>query len=136
MTFGSTSAAFQDLVDPEDRAHVLKTINDAIQNRSPYDLECPILRQDHPGEAWIAITGQVLPDSTGHPRQITGVMFDITEREYSVAALQQSEQQLPSSPMRCPVSLLLLIVTSGTGSSTRGTSNSSDCHATRSWVSR
>ncbi|ULA58673.1 MAG: conserved membrane protein of unknown function [Nitrospira sp.] len=94
MTFGSTFDAFQDLVHPEDRAQVLKTINRAIQNRSAYDLECRILRQTPPGEAWIAITGQVLPDSTGQPRQITGVMFDITERKQSVTALQQSEQQL------------------------------------------
>ena len=94
MSFGSTFAAFQDLVHPEDRAHVLKTINSAIQHRSAYDLECRILRQDPPEEAWIAVTGQVLPDSTGHPRQITGVMFDITERKHSVTALQQSEQQL------------------------------------------
>lgn len=94
MTFGSTFAAFQDLIHPEDRALVLQTINRAIQQRSAYDLECRILRQAPPEEAWIAITGQVLPDSTGHPRQITGIMFDITERKHSVSALQQSEQQL------------------------------------------
>ncbi len=94
MTFGSTFAAFQALVHPDDRAHVLTTINRAIQTRSAYDLECRILRQTSCDEAWIAITGQVLPDSTGHPRQITGVMFDITERKESVTALQQSEQQL------------------------------------------
>jgi PAS domain S-box-containing protein len=94
MTFGSTFAAFQDLIHPEDRALVLQTINRAIQNRSAYDVECRILRQGSPGEAWIAVTGQVLPDSTGHPRQITGVMFDITERKQSETALRQSEQQL------------------------------------------
>ena len=94
MTFGSTFAAFQDLIHPEDRVRVLLTINEAIQNRSAYDVECRILRQVPPGEAWIAVTGQVLPDSTGHPRQITGVMFDITERKQSETALRQSEQQL------------------------------------------
>lgn len=94
MSFGSTFAAFQDLIHPEDRVRVLQTINSAIQERSAYDMECRILRPTSSGEAWIAITGQVLPDSTGHPRQITGVMFDITERKQSETALRQSEEQL------------------------------------------
>ncbi len=94
MSFGSTFAAFQDLIHPDDRARVQQTIDNAVQNRSSYDLECRILRQTLPGEAWIAVTGQVLPDSTGHPRQITGVMFDITERKRSETALRQSEEQL------------------------------------------
>ena len=34
---------------------------------------------------------KVLPDSTGHPRQITGVMFDITERKRAEATLRESE---------------------------------------------
>ncbi|GAB1721915.1 MAG: PAS domain S-box protein [Nitrospira sp. CR1.1] len=93
MTFGSTFAAFQDLVHPEDRIRVQQTINGAIQDRSAYDVECRILRQGSPGEAWIAITGQVLPDSAGHPRQITGVMFDITERKQSDSALKESEER-------------------------------------------
>lgn len=93
MTFGSTFAAFQDLIHPEDRQRVLETINRAIQNRGAYDLECRILRKAAPGEAWIAVTGQVLPDSAGHPRQITGVMFDITERKEAETALKESEER-------------------------------------------
>ncbi len=94
MSFSSTYAAFQELIHPDDRNRVQQTIDDAVQNLSAYDLECRILRQAHPGEAWIAVTGQVLPDSTGHPRQITGVMLDITERKHSETALRQSEEQL------------------------------------------
>jgi PAS domain S-box-containing protein len=93
MTFGSTFAAFQELIHPEDRQRVLETVNRAIQNRGAYDLECRILRRSSPGEAWIAVTGQVLPDSTGHPRQITGVMFDITERKEADTALKESEER-------------------------------------------
>ena len=131
MSFGSTFAAFQDLVHPEDRAHVLKTINYAIQHRSAYDLECRILRQDPPEEAWIAITGQVLPDSTGHPRQITGVMFDITERKHSVTAPTENSSY-GSSP-----TLPGLIASVDCDERYRfvnaGCSNSSDCRVTRLW---
>lgn len=94
MSFSSTFAAFQQLIHPDDRARVQQTIDNAVQNLSSYDLECRILRQVPPGEAWIAVAGQVLPDSTGNPRQITGVMLDITERKRAEIALRQSEEQL------------------------------------------
>ena len=93
MTFGSTFAAFKKLIHPDDRVRVQQTIDAAVDNRSSYDLECRILRQTSGGESWIAITGQVLPDSTGQPRQITGVMFDITERKQSENALRESEER-------------------------------------------
>lgn len=92
--FGSTFAAFQELIHPDDQERVEQAILEAIQNRSSYDLECRIVRTLPPGEAWIAVTGQVLPDASGHPRQITGVMFDITERKRAENALRQSEEQL------------------------------------------
>lgn len=92
--FGGTFATFQQLIHPDDRAQVVQTIQEAVEHRSSYDLECRILRTIPPGEAWIAITGQVLPDASGTPRQITGVMFDVTERKRAETALQQSEAQL------------------------------------------
>lgn len=94
MSFGSTFDAFRKLIHPDDQARVEQTIREAVQNRSSYDLECRIIRPLPPGEAWIAATGQVLPDVHGYPRQITGVMFDITERKRAENALRQSEQQL------------------------------------------
>jgi len=94
MTFGGTFAAFMEIVHPEDRSLVDRTIRDAIQNRSSYDMECRIIRAAAPKDAWIAITGQVLPDVQGRPRQITGVMFDVTERKEADTALRRSEEQL------------------------------------------
>jgi PAS domain S-box-containing protein len=93
-TFGGTFAAFQELIHPDDRAGVTRTIREAIEHRGAYDLECRILRTLPPGDGWIAVTGQVLPDASGRPRQITGVMFDSTERKRAETALQQSESQL------------------------------------------
>ncbi len=94
MSFGSTFTAFQDLIHPDDRIRVAQIIREAVENRSSYEVECRILRALPPGEAWIAITGQVLPDASGQPRQITGVMFDITDRKRAENALRQSEAQL------------------------------------------
>ena len=94
MSFGSTYAAFQELIHPDDRAGVERIIREAIENRSSYDVACRIVRAIPPNEAWIAITGQVLPDAYGHPRQITGIMFDITERKQAENSLRQSEEQL------------------------------------------
>lgn len=92
--FGGTFDAFQQLIHPDDRARIVHTIGAAVEQRRAYDLECRILRNLPPGETWIAITGQVLPDASGEPRLITGVMFDITERKRAETALQQSESQL------------------------------------------
>jgi PAS domain S-box-containing protein len=94
MTFGGTFAAFMEIVHHDDRPLVDQTIRDAIQKRSSYDMECRIVRAVAPKEAWIAITGQVLPDVQGRPRQITGVMFDITERKQAETALREREEQL------------------------------------------
>jgi PAS domain S-box-containing protein len=94
MSFGSTFAAFQELIHPDDRTGVERIIRKAIDDRSAYDLECRILRPHAaPNEAWIAVTGQVLPDAYGRPRQITGVIFDITERKQAEQALRESEER-------------------------------------------
>ena len=91
MSFGGTLASFGRLIHPDDWGRVQAAIEEAVLNRSSYALECRILRHTPPIEAWIAITGQVLPDAGGHPRQITGVMFDITERKRAEATLRESE---------------------------------------------
>lgn len=90
-SFGGTLASFGRLIHPDDWGRVQAAIDEAVLNRSSYALECRVLRQTPPHEAWIAMTGQVLPDAAGHPRQITGVMFDITERKRAEFALRESE---------------------------------------------
>ncbi len=91
MSFGGTLASFGRLIHPDDWGGVQAAIEEAVVNRGSYALECRVLRQAPRSEAWIAITGQVLPDAAGHPRQITGVMFDITERKRAEAGLRESE---------------------------------------------
>ena len=94
MNFGMTFTAFQNLIHPDDRTRVAEIIRETVHHRSSYDVECRIVRALSSTEVWIAVTGQVLPDASGQPRQITGVMFDITERKRTETALQQSESQL------------------------------------------
>jgi PAS domain S-box-containing protein len=89
--FGGTLASFSRLIHPDDRGRVHAAVEEAVRTRGSYALECRVLRQAPPTEAWIAMTGQVLPDAAGHPRQITGVMFDITERKCAEFALRESE---------------------------------------------
>jgi PAS domain S-box-containing protein len=89
-----TFEEFERLLHPEDRSRVIETIGEAVRQRGAYDMECRILRNPDREELWVAVTGQVLPDTSGQPRQITGVIFDITERKRAERALQQSEAQL------------------------------------------
>ena len=86
-----TFDTFENFLHPDDRHRVVGTIGEAVRQRSSYDMECRILHSPSAEEKWIAITGQVLPDATGKPRQITGVMFDITQRKRAEQALRDSE---------------------------------------------
>ncbi|MBK4737340.1 diguanylate cyclase [Noviherbaspirillum sp. DKR-6] len=51
-----------------------------IQSGEPFDLEFRVWRPD--GKLrWIAIRGKSIKDETGNPREVIGVMFDITDKK-------------------------------------------------------
>jgi PAS domain S-box-containing protein len=77
---------------PDDHDLVLAAINDALLGKSPYDIECRIVRPN--GEVrFIHVRGDVHRDATGHPLSMAGTVLDITERKQSEELLRASEER-------------------------------------------
>ena len=77
---------------PADRDRVLSAINDTLMGKSPYDIECRIVRPN--GEVrFIHARGEVHRDATGHPFSMAGTVLDITERKWAEAALRADEER-------------------------------------------
>jgi PAS domain S-box-containing protein len=78
---------------PSDRAHWLGAIEQAIRDKSGYDVEFRILV---PGGAikWIHTVGHPVLDASGELLQFVGTSTDITERKRSEEALRRSEGYL------------------------------------------
>ena len=77
---GGTQADFLSKVHPDDAPIVAGLVQQAIRTNGHYEAEFRISR--HPGEIrWIVARGVVEYDADRAPRQMTGVVVDITERK-------------------------------------------------------
>jgi len=85
--FGQTRAAFENLVHPDDRATVMKLVDDAIKTGQPANAEWRVVWPDG-SVHWIAGRGQVLRDESGEPIRMLGVNTDITERKLAEKSLE------------------------------------------------
>lgn len=89
--FGGTFEAWEATVHPDDRAHVLAVVTQALQERSSYVLRNRTVRPDG-AEQWIEAHGKVTTDEHGNPTGTIGCVRDITadmalrEREAEAAA--------------------------------------------------
>jgi PAS domain S-box-containing protein len=82
--------AFQEMIHPEDREFLLRTTQEARGGGRPRDIEYRIVRPS--GEVRIVHSqGAVTKDVPGQPRQMFGIVQDITDRKRAEEALQQSQ---------------------------------------------
>jgi PAS domain S-box-containing protein len=90
QSISPTHETFLTALLPEDHDRMLASINDALQGRVPYNVDCRIVLPD--GEVrTIHCRGEVDRDADGRPVRMFGSTLDITERKQAEAALQQSE---------------------------------------------
>ena len=85
--------SFNSIIYPEDRDRVVREVHEAIAQKKPYTIEYRIIRSDGV-IAWIKDKGQGIFALDGKLQWLDGIIFDITERKQSEAALEQSETQL------------------------------------------
>src|SRR5262249_52157855 len=75
----NTLAGFLEQIEPDDRASTKAAIRDAVSSGTPFHFVFRQARSD--GEIrWFSNQGQLVRHADGRPRQILGVVSDITER--------------------------------------------------------
>ena len=85
--------SFNSIIYPEDRDRVFQEVREAISQKKSYTVEYRIIRADGT-IAWVKDKGKGIFDRNDKFQWLDGIIFDITERKQSEAALQQSETQL------------------------------------------
>ncbi|MFD1145138.1 PAS domain S-box protein [Larkinella insperata] len=87
------SDAFLSRVHPEDRLWVTQELTQAIDEQSLFDAEFRMVREDAVTR-WMSGYGRVTGEEGGQPTQMSGVMFDITDRKQAEEAIKRSEERL------------------------------------------
>ncbi|MCE6992967.1 PAS domain S-box protein [Dyadobacter sp. CY323] len=88
-----SSATFLDRVHPDDRAWIVAELSSAIAEQGLYDADFRIVRQNDGAVRWMSGYGRVTEIVDGTPVQMSGVMFDITDRKQAEESLRHSEQR-------------------------------------------
>jgi PAS domain S-box-containing protein len=92
-SFANTGAAFFQLVHPEDRARVEKTVRAAIEEGRTYESEFRIMRPDGT-IVWVANRGRASPAAASRPLTVLGTITDITLRKREEEIRRLSEERL------------------------------------------
>ena len=90
--FGATYEAFLNAVHPDDRELVKKSVNDAVYEKMPYDIDHRILLPDG-SERVVHEQAEVFFDDAGRAIKMIGTVQDITERKWTEEFLRSSEER-------------------------------------------
>jgi PAS domain S-box-containing protein len=94
----TTYVAFLNYVHPDDREFVKKSVNEAIHDRTPYNIEHRIMLPNGLIRV-IHEQGEVKFDDRDEPVNIVGTVQDITERKRAEEELTYSREQLRNLSM-------------------------------------
>jgi len=100
------------LIDPADRPAALAAWERALKEKSLYEVEYRIRREDG-SFCWLAEKGKVLTDTKGRPVSVAGVTLDITARKLAGRKLQESEVRYRRLFEAAHDGILILEVASG-----------------------
>jgi PAS domain S-box-containing protein len=92
-SFGGNVEAFLEGVCNEDRERVSDAVQRALEGDGKYHVEYRQVRANG-SFGWMEAYGQVIYDSSNHPKSIMGVCRDINERKCSEEALRDARAQL------------------------------------------
>lgn len=102
--FDGSFEMFASLVHPDDRDHVLATIEQAIATGEDYKIEFRVVYPD--GRIrWALSQGKVFYDLEGNPVRITGSDSDITVHKQVQQALWEAEERLRVALQNAPITV-------------------------------
>ncbi len=96
-----TFEGWMEQVHPDDRERVRKTLQEAILDRSEYQLECRVVNAEGQSQ-WVELRGQVLADPSGDSERVLGIAMDISKRRQAEEALGRSEHNFRSLVEHAP----------------------------------
>ena len=88
-------------IHPDDRETVRERLQQAILDRSEYELECRVVNAEGRNQ-WVALRGQVLAGPSGEPERVLGVAIDIHKRRHAEEAWGRSEHNFRSLVEHAP----------------------------------
>lgn len=91
--FGATYEEFLNSVHPDDRAHVQRAVDEALERGTPYSIDHRILLPDG-GQRIVHEQAEVTFDGSGRALRMMGTVQDITERKQMELALAESNEAL------------------------------------------
>lgn len=89
--FGRTYEAFLECVHPEDRQHVVESVNACIEKGRDYNIEHRIVWSDGTVR-WVSETGNVVRDENNKAIRMLGVVRDITEHKLADEVLKRDKE--------------------------------------------
>mgnify|MGYP003874979815 CR=1 FL=1 len=94
--FTSGKRAWADIMAPEEVERVAGIVQQAREERRPYEVEYRIRHADG-SERWVQERGQAVFSAEGEPLWLDGVVIDVTARKQADRALRESEAWLRES---------------------------------------
>jgi PAS domain S-box-containing protein len=105
-TFSGQVGDFRRYLHPDDRERVLEAITDARTNRTAYEAEFRVVRQDGTVR-WVAARGEFHYAKDGSPQRMLGMAVDVTEHKQAEDALKRSEEKFSKAFQQSPMALTL-----------------------------
>lgn len=107
LEVAANSPILHDSVLDEDRARLWQSVEDALKDGSPHEVEYRV--RTVTGEVrWLYSLSRRMPEDGEHGRYLAGIVYDITERKRAQSALAERERQqtaivasLPGVAYRC-----------------------------------
>jgi len=91
--------SYSEIVDPEDRDHVDRSIRTGIENKQPFIIEYRIKHKDG-SVRWIYEKGVAYVGPEGRLQWMDGVLFDITDRKEMEKKLAETLEQVKNLSLR------------------------------------
>ena len=100
--FTSNQMSWADITHPDDREAVWEAVQDALQQRKPFQLEYRVVHQDG-SVHWVWEQGVGVRDEEGKVVALEGFILDITERKRVEDSLRESEERFRAMSDNLPL---------------------------------